>query len=264
MNPYWKVAFASASGRLHLTTGVPCQDAAAVARRGSTLAVAVADGAGSATLSHLGAQVVTHAVAAFLCRKAKGVTRGAVGAEAILTCAREAIRIACDQHGGTLQDYACTLLAVVLTDNKGAAIHLGDGVIAVVRRAGAQVLSAPDNGEFVNETVFVTSPSAVQHLRITLFDTTDITGLSLMTDGAQASLYSRHSGEVSPAVEQMVNWLDEGTEEEVSQHLLRNIVKHLLPRTSDDCTVLIIRRLPRRSRRCTSSQSRQTKSRSYT
>lgn len=239
----WRVAYASVTGRGHLKAGTRCQDAAAVCRVGGATAICVCDGAGSAPRSHLGAAAVAEAIAAFLAIEAGLGRIGKLTSDLIVAKALQAIEQVANENGGEWSDYACTLLGLAFDGDKVLTIHLGDGVIAAVQSGFPYALSKPDNGEFANETFFVTSPDAVERTRLRLsMVPPEITSFALMTDGAQASLYNRLTGEVSRAVEQMASWLDEDSEESVANSLRQVIARRLAPRTHDDCTVVVVRR----------------------
>jgi len=243
VNTSWKIAAASVTGRSHRSAAIPCQDASAFRTRGPAIAAVVTDGAGSARLSHLGAPAVAGAVADWLVDNASALLAGRAGAAEIIAAARAAIERQVAEHGGEPRDYACTLVGLLLKGEQGAAVHLGDGAIAAVRGGEPRLVSGPDNGEFANETVFVTSSRAQASLRVTRFHMDPgVTSFALMTDGAQASLLDRRTGRVSRVVEQVAAWLDTGSEEAVSANLARNIETYLVPRTTDDCTLLVLRR----------------------
>jgi serine/threonine protein phosphatase PrpC len=66
-SPFWRVAAASVCGASHEKTGQPCQDAHHwAALPDGTVLAAVADGAGSAALSEIGATVATQTAVQFL------------------------------------------------------------------------------------------------------------------------------------------------------------------------------------------------------
>lgn len=70
-------------------------------------------------------------------------------------------------EGYSVNDLACTLLVFIATPNRVAAMQIGDGFITVrYPQQPPQLLFAPDKGEYINETTFVTSANALQAMRV--------------------------------------------------------------------------------------------------
>lgn len=238
----WKIASACVAGRGHSDSGANCQDAYAIKRKNDILAVCLCDGAGSARYSEDGANIVANSICDFLIKESVSAFNGTMSAKLIIDFARESIASFISSHKGSLKDYACTLVAMLLKADQGIAVHIGDGLIAIVEAGRPRVLSAPDNTEFANQTTFITSPDAQARLRIQSFTVPEIaTSFALMTDGAQASLYQRKGDIVSQVVEQMASWLDSASENEASVGIQSVITEHLLSQTFDDCSVVILR-----------------------
>jgi transposase-like protein len=241
----WKAAHASVVGSKHLKAGFRCQDASAIKvnQAKDALAACVCDGAGSARYSDLGAEAVANAVTKLLCEKANKFISNTLAEADILKTARAAIDEQVKIHGGEVKDYACTIVALLVTNEKAVTAHLGDGVIAMVEDSSPRVLSSPDNGEFANQTFFVTSSSAPHRMRVNVIPISPLVkSFALMSDGAQASLYDKKNNIVSSVVEQMASWLDDAPAEEVNLGMQSAIQDSLIPKTDDDCTVAVIRR----------------------
>jgi len=239
----WLAASAAVRGRSHAVAGGPCQDAASVARAPGALSVCVCDGAGSAALSHHGAQFVAREVAEYLTSVAEPYVSGEIPAAAVVTRAREGVDQLVRNHGGSSRDYACALMGLVIAHDKVAAVHIGDGVIAEVVAGHPRVLSGPDNGEFANVTTFITSTDALERVRVVTKGLGPAnTSFALMTDGAATALYEGRTRNVSQVVEQVASWLDDRTEEEVAAALATALREHLVPKTHDDCTLAVVRR----------------------
>lgn len=65
-----------------------------------------------------------------------------------------------------LRDFACTMVGCVVSDHGGFFFHIGDGFAIHQQALGAAQLSLPENGEYADETYFVTDPNWREHLRI--------------------------------------------------------------------------------------------------
>lgn len=193
----WLVFGASVRGPEHERDGSPGQDAWARGRFGGDGAcLCLCDGAGSASHAEAGARVVAAAVVEAL-REVS--TAGTLA---------EALRGACAAGRAALLDeaaalavspaaLACTLVAVVCVDDVVAVAHLGDGAV-VGQRAGSGdlvLLSAPERGEYANETWFITSAAWEAHLRIGVYE--GLAGLCVLTDGCQEAALVR-GGQSSP------------------------------------------------------------------
>ena len=198
----WRVIAVSQRGLSHETQGLPNQDSYAVrilyatGRIPETLIIAVADGAGSAPLAHIGAQSVTSATAAFLHNLISLDPHAAIG----LNEARESLRLAIEQARQVLQeqarqkrasinDLSTTIQLVIANECLISTLHIGDGR-TVVGDANDEYfnLSRPYNGEYANETSFITTgddPLSDNNpaLQKTETDGAKITGIAVSTDG---------------------------------------------------------------------------------
>ncbi len=166
----------SAIGTRHEQRGQPCQDFGSYRVEGNFILGAVSDGAGSAKYSDVGAQIavesVLDAVALQLGKKVPTFEAITAAAPEIFHKAFEEVRsaLSCEAEntGSALQDFGCTLLAFVACCDWVAAMQIGDGLMVLRSRADEDfnLLFEPDKGEFINETVFVTTAGAEGSLRV--------------------------------------------------------------------------------------------------
>lgn len=242
--PRWSASYVCVRGRYHETKDIPCQDAAAIQIKEEKLAICVCDGSGSASLSHLGAKGVAAGVTTWLLENSEKIFSGSAGIEKdIVKIALDCIHRQMEQHEGKFDDYACTLIAFLLQNDRVFVAHLGDGIIAIVEAGVPKILSMPDRGEFLNETFFITSSNAHSHIRTSISTISKlVTSFAITTDGPQPFLFHYKTKAVSAIVEQMASWLDEASPEEVSHGLEENIRNYFLPRTNDDCTIVVVRK----------------------
>lgn len=157
-------------GLSHESSGQPNQDYYSVcvvpANRKSpeTVIIAVADGAGSARFSHLGSEKVA-TVAADALRKRldsnpKITIDKSTARNGLLTAADSAIqalRARAIDKSADLDDLATTMQLVIANDSLVAVLHVGDGRTVVMEDDKFRNLSSPFNGEYANETTFVTT-----------------------------------------------------------------------------------------------------------
>jgi hypothetical protein len=173
----WKAIVHSAIGTRHEQRGQPCQDYGSYRVAGAHFLGAVADGAGSAKYAEIGAQV---AVESALDRIAQTLgdrpspsyddmkdVAPDLFAE-VFTAVLDALHQQTEVVDCTLRDLGCTLLAFVATPNWVAAMQIGDGFILLRSdpEASYRLLFQPDKGEFINETIFVTTPQAMDYISV--------------------------------------------------------------------------------------------------
>lgn len=248
----WKRVCAAVQGRSHASERTPCQDSVATTYRRNVYAIALSDGAGSARLSHYGSQACTHVLCATLSRHFDDMWRmdaDDAGAKLVWTL-RERFASKAKELDVEPTDLAATALAVAVKRNRFIAAHLGDGAIGVeltgtdgIREL--KTLSAPDNGEHSNETYFVTSDSAVEHIKIITGtvrgqQNTVVSGFILMSDGPEAALYRKADCSLAPACQKL---LDAGRtlDKKDLQAGLENtlgLIAH--SKTHDDCSIALL------------------------
>ena len=184
----WKFAAARATGKSHTRAGLPCQDRfrCVTLFNATHLVAALADGAGSASMSEKGAHIAVEATVAHIETAVSGsspdllnLIRQAAfsGREAVFHFARE--------EGIDPRQLASTLLAVVVTPAGGAALQVGDGLI-VARDSGNEWNWKlwPQRGEFANTTVFLTDNFFAEVVKVKSLDA-DTTDVALMSDGLE-------------------------------------------------------------------------------
>ena len=176
----------SVAGTSHRQRGVACQDAYRVRHFGARdewLAVAVADGAGSASHSEIGANKACESLAALADQLSEQpVTVEA--AERLFTTVRGHMSAEAERLETKLRNLACTALLAVVGPKFACFAQIGDGAIVVGDGTSLRCVFWPDQGEYANQTSFLTDETFSASLR---FETTDepITGLAILTDGLQ-------------------------------------------------------------------------------
>lgn len=246
----WRIFAAAAIGKSHIDAGTPCQDAFAGRSTGDTLIACVCDGAGSQPLSHEGSRFLSDEVVRLLAERvaadaalllADQATLGKTIFE-IVGSVRAALEARAVAAGVELANYAATLVGAIATSERGYFFHVGDGVGVVSARDEnlPEVVSIPENGEYANETYFVSGADWSNHLRITPFASPPCT-IALMSDGAAPFVMAKGgTGVYRPFMDPVVRFLDSASEADGNRALAATLED---PRTyqitGDDKTLLI-------------------------
>jgi serine/threonine protein phosphatase PrpC len=274
----WRMAAGRQQGRSHLDASVPCQDQVAILTfSDGTLVGALADGAGSAKYSHYGAELlVAHAsqlVAAqfeqlFRATNNLGTLRTHLAGDLqrvlhelanvgfdVTDDDRERLGLGTRSEEPVVKceprDLAATLLMVALRGDRFIAVHLGDGAIGVehILKAGTRrmrPLSIPDNGEFVNETKFITDRDAAGSMRIYRgrlnTGTRNVSGFVLMSDGPESSLYKQSTRTMASACSKLLKACRELPSEIMHKQLANTLRDVIALRTHDDCSLVLLAR----------------------
>ena len=201
--PGWRAVAASVRGRSHAHRGDHREDAFAVRRADGLVVLCAADGAGSAALSRVGAELACRETAdrvlaklaperAYLRERQRDELAHAVG-HAIGLSVWETCRLLHDvaaASGTTPSAFRCTLLVAAWYASDASEIvvtsQVGDGAIVIWRRDGSAArLGDADSGDFAGEVrTFVPdaqAPERASHVRVT--DAGGLTALALLTDG---------------------------------------------------------------------------------
>jgi hypothetical protein len=248
----WRVFAASAIGTSHRKDGKPCQDAFAHRVEGEALVAAVCDGAGSCEFGHLGARAFSESVVqtmsaqvktCLLCPEDEYDLFRSLAEDAVAE-AREGVQDMAKRSEKEFSAFASTLVGVVAWPSRGHFFHIGDGY-AVARPHvdnGHDMVSLPENGEYTNETYFVTGGKWHRHLRIVHLEVA-IATVVLMSDGAAPFTMTKGQRELHrPFIDPIEHYLDQVSEAEGSQALastLNDPRTHSI--TTDDKTLLIAR-----------------------
>ena len=248
----WRVAGASVIGKQHEQAGGQCEDAWSCARRAlqrghEVVAVCLSDGAGSAANGRAGARIVSRALAYWLVANADKVIGGTANDQkrVIVSPLKRVLRRAALRNGATLRSYACTVVATLTTtDGRWLTVHIGDGAIVGAFAGTLRIVSAPQKGEFANETFFVTDDDSLESVQIQSGEAGDPDpppeAFALFTDGIEGLLINRRTGEISRVLADMFGWLKNNAESDVSAALDTNLKRVFRERTNDDCSLVLI------------------------
>jgi hypothetical protein len=239
-----KIALAQAVGLRHQQCGQPCQDAIFSRVDCGVTCIALADGAGSAEHAEIGAVVALDILTRVVTRRFRRLAayRSDLASSILVRSIVRGLRAAAKRLDGRVEQLACTLLFAAHDGTSLLVGQLGDGQIGLRMALHGQWIPARLDwrGEYANETVFVTSANACARLQIRTLEAASVTGVILMSDGAESSLFSRQRQTFATAVETMATWVREGPRSEVEIAMKKNLVEILRRRTMDDLSVAIM------------------------
>lgn len=248
----WSVVATAVRGKGHEKTGQPCQDAVAFRlETGGVLLAAVADGAGSAKLGEVGSEIAARTALDFLAGAFPPPNGPAddAGAKGLLRSALEAALKAVSAEAAARQvrpgDLATTLLLCVASPDRLLGAQVGDGAVVFAGADGAlKTLTRPAAGEYLNETVFLTSADALGRAQFEVW-TGRSNQLALFSDGLQMlALKMPDAQPHAPFFQPLFAWFarnpDPGHARADLERLLRS--PRVSDRTDDDLTLLLARR----------------------
>lgn len=242
----WKVTKAEMTGTSHKKNGTPCQDVTKKLVTSNSCTIVLADGAGSASLSELGAELTCKSVLRTFHRDFEELfdMDSSLAKTKIIHSIRTRLGIKAKKFNQKKEELASTLLFVSIKNNKFIAGHIGDGIIGIIDEKGdAIALSEPENGEFANTTYFTTSENYKYHLRIYRGGIDNYNSFFLMSDGAADCLYHKKQRIFAPAIRSFSSWIEKYDEESVNLALLENMTKIFPKHTTDDCSFIMCKNM---------------------
>lgn len=243
----WQVVAASVTGTSHEKRSQPCQDAHCWRLLpNNVLAAAVADGAGSAALAEVGAKIAAETAVEMLCQQPELLPQNDREWQVFLTSALQAARAAVEAEAVAREvaarDLACTLIAVVATPELIAVAQIGDGAAVGGDSAGnAIALTVPPCGEYINETVFLISPDAVETAQFQV-RWEKFSHLAVFSDGLQMLALKIPEGTPhGPFFSPLFKFASSATDGEDAKQQLESFLRspRVSERTDDDLTLLL-------------------------
>jgi hypothetical protein len=245
----WAALGESVAGTSHCTRNTPCQDVFRFRPFGSMaewLVIAVADGAGSASHSELGA---TLACDEFV-RRAEALEPDALttreGITALFADVRSSLLVEAERLSLCPRDLACTALLAVVGPMSATFAQIGDGAIVVGCEEDYRTVFWPEPAEYANSTDFLTDDRFAD---VILFErtTNPIKKIAVFTDGLQRLALDFTARVAHPAFfRPFFNELQTGADLESLLEPFRNFLdsKRVNERTDDDKTLVLAVRRP--------------------
>jgi len=247
----WKAVGKSVAGTSHSKGEVPCQDFCDYwhCQLGDehALIIGIADGAGSAALAHVGSRETVGCLmqqAASCGHQLEKITAQVVRGWIEKTL--EYLAEVAARENTEQSQLACTVLLAILGENQAVFAQIGDGGWVVDYQGNFEAVTWPFNGDFVNQTKFITSPDALDFLQFARRDG-PLSAAAGFTDGMQSlALKFADKSVHGPFFEAMFAALRESDD---STSLLAPLIAFLSServneRTDDDKTLVLAHRCP--------------------
>lgn len=185
----WLIDIDRALGTSHAGGSQGCQDNISYqsTRNKHWHSICLSDGAGSAKYSEVSSKYVSESFCRSLIELSSAIDSKGPGSwinDQIISNVL-ALRLGLKDltTASELDDYHCTLVALLIGKKVSIAVHIGDGAIIAGKSIshtkdstainGKIYTSLPENGEYKNETYFITEPHWLKHLRIKVFGEID-------------------------------------------------------------------------------------------
>lgn len=254
----WLAASAQVAGSSHVRAQIPCQDAV-IAEESPIPHLVVCDGRGSARFSDRGSAYAVCEFSKWISDN-RPLVRGCLSSyrkprAACEACWRELVvhhilpalyakqRAVSLAYAKPIVEFECTISAVVVGTRYTGWLQLGDSGIVVVGKRKTSLVCAPQQGEYINQTLFLNYGSLATEVTQTgLRATRGIQAVFGFTDGVQSRLFDLRRKTPGPCFAQIAQHLQR---EVWSEESLQRLLEHPIwsTATSDDrslgCLVLL-------------------------
>ena len=239
----WNIVQCAVQGRGHIKTETPCQDKTFSLEKNGVIVISLADGAGSAKLSHYGAETITRFVCEDLTENFDdyyltddgAVVKKELTSKIILKLNDLSSELNCE-----IKELASTLMFVAVKEKQFIIAHIGDGVVGYLKNDELKIASQPENGEFANTTVFTTSEDALTTMKLIKGEIGNVCGFVLMSDGAENSLYSKRENKLADVLKQIMQLCKVVSIEKLEEQLLDSFETTIKQATNDDCSIVLM------------------------
>lgn len=238
----WIAIDSAVQGQSHVKTNTPCQDKTYFCNTSEVFVAALADGAGSCKFSHIGAETATQTICELISSEFDSFFYNDNGIEVkkqLITFVVDKLLKKANKENYEINDLSSTLLFVGVKGTNFILGHIGDGVLGYLKNDDLKIASCPNNGEFVNTTVFTTSSTAINNIKLIKGNVCSIDCFILMSDGPEAVFFNKQKKCLAKSLKKII-YLSSLLPNAVSKKLLQNTLEFTVKKhTSDDCSMLI-------------------------
>lgn len=245
----WRYAGQSVIGTKHQRTGMPCQDAHRIeVLEDHVLVAVIADGAGSAAHADVAAPLITReSMRQFADWESFPQTAEEwdIFIRNLTERIRQTLVAKAKDFDCPLHEFAATMLLVAVSEKALAGMQIGDGAIVygVKGEEVLKLLCVPEQGEYLNETVFLVSDTYQEHIQ-TAYIADTIDRISLFSDGLQRLALNMQSQPPQPHLPffapffEFLQTIDDSKAREQQLHEFL-LSPRICSRTDDDKTLVL-------------------------
>lgn len=223
----WVAAASTAVGASHvrLTPPVPCQDAC-VAKVVGRPHIVLADGVGSALLSHIGAEVLVRMVSCLIDSQEDFLSdllddrdagdmetrqRASRFARMVTRYGASVLRDTARQMAHPVSEFQSTLLLVVVGKSGVFWSQIGDGAILIQEDGGIRSVSPRDERTFVNVVTVVGEAENMETIPFGIIPSSRVLGIAACSDGSAERLVSGDHSRVAGRLGAFLGQLRDGS-----------------------------------------------------
>ncbi len=217
------VSYAKNIGTYHVKYDIPCQDCTYAKTTENRAIAIVSDGAGSKTFAKETAEILVKALVRLF---DKDLLKYNIEHNLLFNELASKIR----EADMDIEEMAATIVFVYVDGADYYCGHMGDGGIILLKDKKSYLLSAPENGEYLNETFFFPS-SDETHFRIKSGKITGETTFILSSDGVFDLLFDTDTQQAMEACKTLESW---NVFEDNANELIKNSLQKVLSKHSND------------------------------
>ncbi len=231
-------------GRGHEQRNIPCQDKTYKFEYNGVSVISLADGAGSAEMSHYGASRISE----FVCKELAENFDAYYNDNDGINVKKRIIKVLLNELDDLSQELKCdiknlasTMLFVAVKEDAFIIGHIGDGIIGYMKNQELKVATYPCNGEFANTTVFVTSENAITSFQLLKGKRNNIiNGFVMFSDGTGASFYDKKQKRIINSVKKLINLVRVSDSTTINKLIIDLFNDSIRNNTLDDCSIVIM------------------------
>lgn len=183
----WLAIGASVPGTSHLARNTPCQDFTlfrVLKRNPDWFVIVMADGAGSAAHSDIGAKLVCEYLLEQIDQQDMAESNTEKGLIQLVRNAREVLIQESSRLQTKPRELACTLMITLIGPDSATFAQLGDGAIVYEEESTFKVAFWPEQLEYANSSHFLTDDSFEKRIQFASISTQS-KSVAVFTDGLQ-------------------------------------------------------------------------------